>query len=154
MEQTGYSTNTDPVLKQKRGSEREGLCCKCRRHRRRCQEGAVSEGGGFGCVNLTFGTWILAGLVGELNAASIWLIWGQCLALVKIFQGVVLTLFSCKNAKALKIALLGYIFCPKMPEISLRDNENWKENIAAFLKVPAELQLRVTAKIFYTQLAV
>lgn len=37
----------------------------------RCQEAAVSAGGGFGCMNLTLGTRVLAGLEGELNAAHI-----------------------------------------------------------------------------------
>lgn len=31
----------------------------------------MSGGGGFGCVNLTLGTRVLAGLEGELNAAYI-----------------------------------------------------------------------------------
>lgn len=87
---------------------------------------AVREGGGarreqyleeeYLAVWISLLARVLAGLAGELNAACIWHIWGQCLALVKIFQGVVQTLFSCKNTKALKIALCGcsaVSFAPK-----------------------------------------
>lgn len=107
MEQTGSSTNTDQVQKQEGGSEEKG-----------CAVNAEGTGGGARKENIwrrrielcesQFWYMSLGRSCGGAECSCVWHIWGQCLGPVKIFHGVVQTLFSCKkNAKALKIALSG-----------------------------------------------